>query len=394
MLRQILDWLDSGEKDAGGVMRLCLDRIRASDADVRAWVEVAPRAGAASGPLAGVPFAAKDIFETRGMATEYGSPLYKGRRGSDDAALVANLLARGAALVGKTTTTAFAYFDPAATRNPRDLRYSPGGSSSGSAAAVAAGMVPFALGSQTQGSVLRPASFCGVTGFKPGFGVLPLGGVLPFAPSLDTAGLFTETAADMKALWERMGHAPREFETFACAATDHLDGVDGEMEQAFLAATAAYPRIALPAAFQRVLPAVRLVNNYEGARTHEARWKEHGERIGAKLAQLVAGGLQIPRDEYVRAVAAIGEARTAMEAVFREYAVVLTPSAPGPAPVGLASTGDPRMNAPWTGLGCPAISIPMPRGAVSRMPLGLQLTAARGRDSELLSAAVRISAAI
>ncbi len=392
MLGQIIEWLESGEKSAADIKKLCLERIAGRDGELRAWVEVAPRDGGGRGPLAGVPFGAKDIFETRGMATEYGSPIYAGRKGSSDAALVTDLLSRGAVLMGKTATTAFAYFDPAPTRNPRDGRYTPGGSSSGSAAAVAAGMVPFALGTQTQGSVLRPASFCGVTGFKPTFGTLPTAGVLPFAPSLDTPGLFTETAPDMGLLWERMGHARLQFPKLEYAVPETLDGVDGEMEQAFRAATRELPAIAFPPAFARVLPAVRLVNNYEGARTHEATWREHGARIGQKLAGLIEEGLKIPRDEYAKALAAIEEGRRAMDAVFREYPVLLTPSAPGPPPAGLATTGDPRMNSPWTGLGCPAISIPMGRGAVSRMPLGLQLTAARGRDAELVDAAVKIAA--
>ncbi len=391
MLGQIIEWLESGEKSAADVRKLFLERITRGDAKLHAWVEVAPRDGCGRGPLAGVPFGAKDIFETRGMATEFGSPVFAGRKGAYDAALVADLLSRGAVLMGKTATTAFAYFDPAPTRNPRDDRYTPGGSSSGSAAAVAAGMVPFALGTQTQGSVLRPASFCAVTGFKPTFGTLPTSGVLPFAPSLDTPGLFTESAADMRLLWERMGHPRREFPELKCAVPETLDDVDGEMEQAFRAATRGFPAIAFPAEFPRVLPAVRLVNNYEGARTHEAAWREYGGRVGQKLAALIEEGLKIPADEYMRALAVIEEGRRAMDVVFREYPVLLTPSAPGAPPEGLASTGDPRMNAPWTGLGCPAISIPMVRGEVSRMPLGLQITAASGRDGELLDAAAKLA---
>ena len=157
----------------------------------------------ADGLLDGIPFGVKDIFETRGLATEYGSRLYEGRKGTVDAHVVGSLRRTGAVLLGKTRTTAFASFDPAPTRNPRFPGHTPGGSSSGSAAAVAAGMVPFALGSQTLGSVLRPASFCGICGFKPSFGLLSAEGVMPFAPSLDTVGLFTATAADMAELWSR-----------------------------------------------------------------------------------------------------------------------------------------------------------------------------------------------
>src|SRR5262245_36324840 len=165
-----------------------LARIAACDGEIRAWVEVSPQPPLGEGRLSGVAFAAKDIFETCGLATEYGSPIYAGRKGECDAALVTELRQQGAILLGKTQTTAFAYFDPPPTRNPRDLRRTPGGSSSGSAAAVAAGMVPLALGSQTQGSILRPASYCGVAGFKPTFGKVSREGGLPFAPSLATVG--------------------------------------------------------------------------------------------------------------------------------------------------------------------------------------------------------------
>src|SRR5262245_32642130 len=205
MLRQFIERLESGEKSPVDLLSLCRTCIAEREPEVRAWVDVSPQESPGGGPLRGIPFGAKDIYETLGLATEFGSAIYAGRKGQTDAALVTKLREAGAILLGKTQTTAFASFDPGPTRNPRDLRHTPGGSSSGSAAAVAAGMVPFALGSQTQGSVLRPASFCGVVGFKPTYGLLSLDGVLPFAPSLDTAGLFTQTAADMHLLWDRMG---------------------------------------------------------------------------------------------------------------------------------------------------------------------------------------------
>jgi len=203
VLLEFLQALNSGEKTPRDLLEICLRRIAASEPDLRAWVEVSPQAPLADGLLNGIPFGVKDIFETRGLATEYGSPLYAGRKGASDAHVVSGLRRTGAVLLGKTRTTAFASFDPAATRNPRFPGHTPGGSSSGSAAAVAAGMVPFALGTQTLGSVLRPASFCGICGFKPSFGLLSCEGVLPFAPSLDTVGLFTTTAAGMAELWSR-----------------------------------------------------------------------------------------------------------------------------------------------------------------------------------------------
>ena len=203
MLRQFIDRLESGELTPQSLLDLCLRRIAEADPAIRAWVEVNPQPCSADGLLQGIPFGVKDIIETRGMATEYGSPLYAGRKGERDASVVAGLRGGGAVLLGKTHTTAFASFDPAPTRNPRLAGHTPGGSSSGSAAAVAGGMVPFALGTQTLGSVLRPASYCGICGFKPSFGLIPIDGILPFAPSLDTLGFFTESAADMECLWSR-----------------------------------------------------------------------------------------------------------------------------------------------------------------------------------------------
>jgi Asp-tRNA(Asn)/Glu-tRNA(Gln) amidotransferase A subunit family amidase len=364
----------------------CLARIAACDADVRAWVEVAPQPPLGEGRLTGIPFAAKDIFETAGLATEYGSPLYAGRKGTRDAAIVTALRREGAILLGKTHTTAFASFDPAPTRNPRDLRRTPGGSSSGSAAAVAAGMVPLALGSQTQGSVLRPASYCGVVGFKPTFGVVDREGVLPFAPSLDTVGFFTETAADMH---EFIGPAATANLRPACAA--FADPLITDTVERLRAGGFTVTEMAPVDGFDRLLDASRLINDYEGARTHQEHWRKHGDRIGARLAALVCRGLAIPAGEYEDALATVARMRDAMASFFAEFPIVLSPAATGPAPLGLESTGDPRMNAPWTALGVPAISVPMP---VEGPPVGLQMTATAGHDAALLAIAVEVERAL
>ena len=383
MLRQFTQWLESGEKAPADLLRLCQARIAECEPEVRAWVEVRPQAAAANGPLRGIPFGAKDIFETPGMATEYGSPVYAGRKGDSEAALVTVLREAGAVLLGKTHTAAFAYFDPAPTRNPRDLRRTPGGSSSGSAAAVAAGMVPFALGTQTQGSILRPASYCGVTGFKPTFGRLPTEGILPFAPSLDTPGLFTQAAADMWLLWQR-GFGARAVEPFRRLGV--AAALPGFPTSAFETA-----RVELPAGFERLMPAVRLINDYEGARTHRTRWERYGERIGSRLAQMVQRGLRIPEASYAAARAYLEAVRRRMEAVFREWPVLVTPAAAGPAPLGLESTGNPAPNAPWSGLGVPAISVPL--AECEGLPVGLQLAAAWGEDERLLATAAALDAA-
>src|SRR5437016_4389626 len=200
------EWVRADRKTRKKAVELLLERIRRVDPSIRAWVQVLPQKPTGKGTLTGIPFGAKDIIETRDLATEYGSPIYKGRIGTTDAAIIREMRQRGAILVGKTETTAFAYRTPGPTRNPRDLEHTPGGSSSGSAAAVAAGMVPVTIGEQTQGSILRPASYCGVTGFKPTYGLLSMDGVLPLAKSLDTLGFFTHTPADMLLLWESMGN--------------------------------------------------------------------------------------------------------------------------------------------------------------------------------------------
>lgn len=389
-------YLETGMEGRQALTANCLDRIGELDPEIHAWVEIAPQPALGSGALDGVPFGVKDIFETRGMATEYGWALYTGRKGEHDAALVDDLRRRGAILLGKTETAAFAYFDPPPTRNPRDLARTPGGSSSGSAAAVAAAMVPFALGTQTQGSILRPASYCGICGFKPAFGTMPLEGVLPFAPSLDTIGLFTETAQDMLLLWQAIG---RQVPAAAAARLAYAsDTTPADLAPALHAAAErlrghgfAVDEVRIgESIFEPALAAVRAINDYEGARTHEQRWREHGRAMGAKLAELVERGLAIERTAYEAALDALARARSGMAAIFGSYPVVITAAATGAAPLGLQSTGDPRMNAPFTGLGGPAIAVPIP---VSGPPLGLQLAAAPGEDAMLLETAAAVETA-
>ena len=328
----------------------------------------------------------------RGLPTAYGSPLYAGHRPAADAALVATLRAAGAVLLGKTQTAAFAYFDPPPTLNPRAPGRTPGGSSSGSAAAVAAGMVPFAIGTQTQGSVLRPASYCGVAGFKPSYGLLSTAGVLPFAPSLDTAGFFTATVADMDVLWRR-GFGGSVTVTLRRAARILLP-VDDPMQRAVDAAAARLRGSGIPVddvppppGFERLRDAVHAINDYEGARSHEQRWREYGGGIGVKLAALVERGLAIPEPEYLRALDHVQSMKAAVGEMFWEYPLLLAPAATGPAPPGLESTGDPAANAPWTALGLPAISIPMP---VDGPPLGLQALGAWGRDDAVIAVALEV----
>ena len=393
-LETLTQWLHASRKERELALQPCLDRIRELDTSIHAWVQVLPQRPTGDGKLSEIPFGAKDIMETRGLSTEYGSPVYKGRIGTADAAIVRDLRHRGAILLGKTQTTAFAYRTPAPTRNPRNLEHTPGGSSSGSAAAVAAGMVPFALGTQTQGSVLRPASYCGVTGFKGSYGLVPMEGVLPFAKSLDTLGFFTNTPADMLALWELMGHPIGNPEEFALGVPEPLPKVEPEMTAAFRKAInvlrgagVALREINIAAMLEKLADAAQTVMFYEGARFHEQRYKEYGAKL-ADLADLVRDGLQIPEQRYDDARRYIAESKATVSELYKATPVILVPAATGPAPLGLASTGDPRMNAPWTALGTPAISIPM--AVAGGLPLGLQLTADHGQDARVLQTALRI----
>ena len=373
-----------------------VDRIRAMDSSLHAWVQVLPQRPTGAGPLDEIPFGAKDIMETRGLSTEYGSPIYKGRIGAADAAIVRDLRARGAVLMGKTHTTAFAYREPAPTVNPRNHEHTPGGSSSGSAAAVAAGMVPVALGTQTMGSVLRPASYCGVTGFKGTYGLVSLEGVLPFATSLDTLGFFTHAPADMLALWEAMGHPAGQAEVVEIGAPDPVPQVEAPMTAAFQGALAALRRggvairsVDIAGMLAELHEAATTVEFYEGARFHEQRYREYGARL-AHMGDLVREGLTISVERYDEARRRIAQARNRVAEIYKATPVILVPAATGPAPRGLALTGDSRMNSPWTALGTPAITIPMPVG--DALPLGLQLTAAQGQDARVIRTAMRLHA--
>jgi Asp-tRNA(Asn)/Glu-tRNA(Gln) amidotransferase A subunit family amidase len=397
-LETFVQWRDATPETRAAQLGACVDRIREADSSIQAWVQVAPQMPTGAGALSHIPFGAKDIIETSGLATEYGSPIYKGRIGRFDAAIVKELRNLGGVLVGKTHTTSFAYRTPAPTRNPRDLAHTPGGSSSGSAAAVAAGMVPLTIGTQTGGSILRPASFCGVAGFKTTYGLLSTDGVLPFAKSLDTLGFFTHTAADMLAFWTAMRRDDGGAEPVTFGVVDPLPPVDPPMAAAFSDAIARLRRAGVPlrsidiaATLDRLAAAQRVVMFYEGARFHEQRYREYGDRL-ADMAVLVREGLQISPQEYEEARRFIAECRTRSTEWHQTTPVILVPAAVGAAPRGLAFTGDSRMNAPWTALGTPAISIPMP--VASGLPLGLQLTAAHNQDARLLHAAVAVERAL
>ena len=408
-LRQINSLIHERELSPLDIAQATVAAIEQAEPTVRAWCHLdldaaLQRAEALTkeleqnpsrSSLHGVTYGAKDIFDTVGLPTEWGSATQEGRVPDRDSELVSVFDSLGCVLAGKTHTTAYAYYDTGPTRNPHSDEHTPGGSSSGSAAAVAAGMVPLAIGSQTQGSVLRPASFCGVVGFKPSFGGLPLGGVMRFAPTLDHAGLFADSAADMEFAWAALGSTVEQ------ACPDSLTIIDwppeGQVDPAmalcFRAAIQTLAgggmrirRVPRPA-FLDVLPAaLRTVMAYEAAREHGDRYRTHGQTMGAKLADLLEEGLQTRLEAYSEARQTLESARTAYQQWARRHPVVATPAALGPAPQGLESSGDPRCNAPFTALGAPAISLPMPTSP-QHLPMGMQLTAARGSDGSVLATA-------
>ena len=393
-LSTLTQWMAATQTEREDGVSACLNRIKEMDASIHAWVQVSPEKPTGTGRLLGIPFGVKDIIETKGLATEFGSPVYKGRIGAFDAAIVQDLRKRGGILLGKTQCASFAYKTPPPTRNPRDLAHTPGGSSSGSAAAVAAGMVPIAIGTQTRGSVLRPASFCGVTGFKPTYDWFSMEGVLPVAKTQDTLGLFTQSPADMLLLWECLSHDPGKDERFALGVPDPLQEVEPEMAKAFARALSvlrtggiSIQQVKMGDMLDKLSSANELIMFYEGARIHKQRYEQYGSRL-EDLATLVEDGLKIPTEKYNEAMRYVASCKLQVSEMMKATPVILTPAAPGPAPLGLSSTGDPKMNAPWTALGTPAISIPLP--VPSGLPLGLQLAADRGQDSRVLRTAVHL----
>jgi Asp-tRNA(Asn)/Glu-tRNA(Gln) amidotransferase A subunit family amidase len=389
-LETLIQWLNASSETRRQALQQCLDRIRKIDRSIHAWVQVSPQKPTGDGKLSQIPFGVKDIIETRGLVTEFGSPIYQGRIGTTDAAIVREMRQQGAILLGKTQTAAFAYRTPPPTRNPRNLEHTPGGSSSGSAAAVAAGMVPIAVGEQTLGSILRP----GICGFKPTYALLPMEGVLPLAKSLDTLGFFTHTANDMLALWEAMGHSSDRAEDFPLASPNPAPAIEPAMDVAFRSVLPALRTAGVsiqPINIAEMLAKLSAASNtvmfYEGARFHQQRFAAYGSLLG-DLADLVRNGLQIAVEGYDEAIRYITECKARVAEIHKATHVILVPAATGPAPFGLSSTGDPRMNALWTALGTPAISIPIPVGR--GLPLGLQLTADQGQDARVIRTAVRL----
>ncbi len=394
------------------VVAASLDAIDSLDGAIGAFAARADRdtllssAGAETGPLAGVPVGIKDIFDTADLPTEYGTPVYEGYRARADAAVVAMIRQAGATIVGKTVTTEFAFLNPAGTRNPRNRAHTPGGSSSGSAAAVAAGMIAAATGTQTGGSVIRPAAYCGVSGYKPSFRLVPAVGSKPFSWSLDTVGFFAASAADVARFAAAVTR--RDLDADRAIAAPRIgiyrggiwDLADPAMKQAIdraaaiaAAAGARLVDVPEPEALAAALDCHGTIQNYEAGLALASDLRAHGDRMSAILRDTLTAGRAISPADYDRARSVARRARKAAMALFEDVDVLLTPSATGPAPEGLGSTGNPIFNKLWTLTGNPCVNV-TGLADPSGLPLGVQIVARFGADKVALSVADWLERAI
>jgi aspartyl-tRNA(Asn)/glutamyl-tRNA(Gln) amidotransferase subunit A len=427
-----LDAVALRDRLAAGALRTvelaeaCLARIAEREPEVQAWawldgdhvlaqaraLDEHRAAGRAIGPLHGLPVAIKDCIDTARIPTENGTVLDAGRVPAEDAWVVARLRQAGALIMGKTATAELAFQTPGKTRNPHNPAHTPGGSSSGSAAAVACGMVPLALGTQTGGSVIRPASFCGVVGFKPTFGAIPRTGVLTQSPSLDTVGVFARDIAGAALVAEPLfGHDARDPATAPLPAPRLLATAQAappvrpalafvrpstwgeaapETHAAFAELTGALgddcAEVELPAPFADYVRIIRLLHSVELARCYH-RYVERGrDRLGAAVLESTRLGHEAKALDYLAARDWQTVFNAALDEIFDRFDAIVTPAALGPAPAGLESTGSPLFNALWTFCGTPAVTVPL-LAAPDGLPMGVQLVGRRGDDARLLRTA-------
>ena len=402
--------LAAGELTAEALMRACLDRAE-ERAGIKAWIWLDPEAALAQaraadlagrpGLLAGLPVGVKDIIDTADMPTGHGSPIYAGNRPFADAACVALLRMAGATMMGKTVTTEFANRFPGATINPHNPGHTPGGSSSGSAAAVADFQVPAALGTQTGGSVIRPAAFCSVVGYKPSFGEFSRSGIKLQCHNLDTLGIICREVDDLPPLRAALLAAPRHAIDHAAAApriglcrTPAWERADPatqaliEMSATRLAASGArLSEVSFAPEFADILEHHRRIFNYEAARNYAYEYEEHNALVSQVLRDTVlTPGRELPLPAYVEALEKAEAFRHYLDDIFAEVDVLLTPSAAGEAPIGFGSTGDPSFNSIWTLAWTPCVTLPAGTGPAG-LPLGVQLVGPRFRDEALFDAA-------
>ena len=413
-----------GAISAEDYTRACLERIAAVDSEVHAFVHLDPEhalaqaraldrrkaSGERTGPLHGIPVGIKDIFDTADYPTEYGSPIFAGRRPDADCGAVRKLREAGAVIIGKTVTTEFAYFNPGPTRNPRDLKRTPGGSSSGSAAAVAAGMVPLAIGSQTNGSVIRPAAFCGVFAIKPTHGLISRAGALTLSRKLDHVGAFGRSVEDLALILDVLAgqdaadpdsrpyaspgfrasaaEAPPIPPSFALVRTPMWEKADADAREAVegLATEVGAREIDLPDLYsdawsgQRAIMAVEMAHNL-------GHYIDKGGETSATFRELIEEGRRVTATQYLAALRDAERYAEGMLGIFEQVAdAIITPSARGVAPLGIEATGDPVFCSLWSLVGFPSLNLPLLANS-DGLPIGVQLVGAPGRDERLLRTA-------
>lgn len=402
--------IKAGSLTSEELVRACLDRIGVREDTVAAWTHLDPEQAVAEarrrdseaprGPLHGVPVAIKDVIDTADMPTGYGSPIYEEHRPSVDAECVAMLRRAGAVILGKTVSTEFAAITPGKTANPHNPAHTPGGSSSGSAAAVADRMVALALGTQTVGSTIRPAAYCGVVGYKPGYGTFGLRGVLPQAPSLDTLGLFARSVDDTELLANALIGSEDAFSAPPLSApprigicpSPHWPDAQPETvaamtdaEDRLAMAGAGIGRVDLPSHFADVLDAQWTILKFEIARTLATEREKHADGLSAGLVAIIDEGMDLPVTDYRQALALAHRCRAEMEPIFGECDAILTPSAASEPPEGLTTRTDLLFQRLWTVLHLPCATLPSFAGPTG-LPVGVQIVGRFGRDADFLKA--------
>lgn len=406
-----------GRLTSEALVAACLERVAAREGEVRAWAYIDPEQALAEARardrtprrsrLHGIPVGIKDVIDTADMPTEYGSPIYRNNRPSADAACVAQIRELGGVILGKTVSTEFATRHPNKTRNPHDLRRTPGGSSSGSAAAVADGMVPIALGTQTSSSVIRPAAYCGIVGYKPSFGLLNRAGLKFLSESLDTLGTLTRTVedaallveelsgmpltsfAEVAALSPRIGFCRTPFWSQADAATrSMLEAAAGKLARA----GARVSDVELDGEFCELNAVQVAISAYEFYRALTYERTRFPGLISESLTARIAAGGTVTRKEYERCYGVARRCRARIAQLYSQYDVLIAPSTPGEAP-DIATTGEPTFGLMWTLLRLPCLTLPHGTGP-GGLPLGVQVCAAAGCDSNLFRCAEWIRRAL
>jgi len=392
------------------LLRACLDRIEAREPQVHAFVRIdadaalrqaaALDAGPVRGPLHGLPLGVKDLLDTVDLPTGYGSPIYSGHQPLADAAAVAMCLDAGAVLAGKTVSTELANMSPGITCNPHQLAHTPGGSSSGSAAAVADGMLALALGTQTAGSLIRPAAYCGVVGYKPSHNRVSRAGVKSLSETLDTIGGFGRSVRDVALLGavltgdDRLAD-PRHFEApgtprVGLCQTPEWPQADPDTQQAWAQADKALAgwtqKLVLPSELSHLVSLQKAVQAFETARSLQPEYRCHKNQLSDALLALIEDGLRISGQTHAENLQAVARHRQQADALFSDCDVLLAPSTIGQAPAGLDTTGDPLFCRSWTLLGLPCVHLPFANSRQG-LPVGLQLVGRYGEDHRLLAAA-------